>query len=136
MLRTITWDDALAAAKKIVPGCSILIPDPIADAAKANGLSVVFHPIPEWESLSDDEMLSIVGLCDGDSDEIVIAVTDESFGPRTPFIFKLIERSEFCLAHRDRFGMIVFDGDAVFILPESRRILLLHHSGFYCRLQG
>ena len=131
MIYLIPWSEAIDALRRLLPECERVDPEVIATAAKAMGLSADFVEIANWESMTDEEILSILIPHPVDASEPIIAVTEASFLKATPFSFRQCETHEFVNFHFDNYNECVVNGDAVFIMPTRRKVITFHHSGYF-----
>ncbi|WLD14996.1 hypothetical protein [Planctellipticum variicoloris] len=141
VVTSIDWSDALSALNSLLPNSrdSIrdkrgFLPDRIADAASAAGLSFTFLPMKDYESLDDLDILARIlpesRVCGAD----VIVITDESFVRGGPFRTAADSLNEFASWHRLTFGRFVFDGDVILLFPARSQIVLFHHEGYYASI--
>ena len=134
MINLLPYPSALEELNKLLPTCHSLTPDPISDSAKKMGLSVMFVPLENWESMSDDQIFQTILPAQMGADEPIIVVTDASFCKASPFSFRGNEFSEFVRFHFDNYHECVVNGDVVIIMPARRVLVLFHHEGYHATI--
>ena len=122
----------------ITPARSCITPAVVLHYAELSGIAAEHGVIPRWEEHDSgpglytrtelfDRVFADVPTLGGE----VMLITDECFPitAREPFFGHGESLREF-LAE----GPFVFDGDAVFIWPEARRISVFHHEGTFAHI--
>src|SRR5579872_4800555 len=138
-LPTISIGEAEAILLSLVhaPGSreeSAFDPDHIRRAAIKQGATDHAWPISGIEDRSDSELLAELALPADIERESVIIIPNDSFRPSRDlfckaFLLRGQQLGEFIRSYHARTGSYFFDGDTVFLFPNSRQIIMLHHEG-------
>ena len=136
MISPCTWTSAVGVLNELLPGCDSFLPDAIAAAAEKSGHSVVFLPLPEWESMPDTDIIALLISVDLRDDERLIVVTEASWFKKVgPLEMVGSDLSGFLANHWSTYGEFAVDGDLVLVLLDRKSICIFHHEGFYCTLK-
>jgi hypothetical protein len=99
-----------------------LLPDTLADAARAVGHQVLVLPFPDWESRSDEELVQRAGPLDAE----LLVITEASFDAGA-FVVRAEDAKQFLIEHQQKHEP-VFNGDL--ILLGEHKIICVHHERF------
>ena len=131
MITPISWPLALQELGKLLPGCTALLPDAIAEAARKAGHSVHFVPLNGWESMNDEAVFQMILPGELKLREAMIIVTEASFSKATPFSLHRGDLPEFLQFHFRDYNECAINGDTIILLPEHRMIVIFHHEGVF-----
>jgi hypothetical protein len=134
--QNIELSTAEEALKKCLPGSSIM-PDRISDAARTLNIEVRFVRIPQWEIQETGvDVYSKLELFDLMFSGVEIPASELIFIPDFILPGKALRYSGGQLREAiARLPHFVFDLDAIFLWPESRRISVFHHGGGFFHVQ-
>ncbi|MEL6185927.1 MAG: hypothetical protein AAFU79_14985 [Myxococcota bacterium] len=123
------WKPALEKLRLLLPGATDFIPDNIAAAAVAQGVSVAWVHLRAFGNEDDavwSELLPL--LADVGDDESVALVADVCYvKDRGPFYSSWRELREILPSLAERYGEPILALDVVIVAETS--VLLVHHSG-------
>jgi len=132
------WSLLPIAREHITAARSCITPAAVLHYAELSGVSLRRGVIPRWEEHgSGPGLYTNIELFDRVfADEPVlggqlILITDDCFPitTREPFVGHGESMREFLVE-----ASFVFDGDAVFVWPEARRISVFHHEGIFAHI--
>lgn len=135
-MKQMTLDEAASVALGLwgqtreQPGRQLLLPDQLIEIATSAGATVLSKPFVDMEERSDESMyeeaLSPARPIAGD----IIMITERSFEPSAGAMVFDDRSHAAALAQHKRLLGRVFDGDTIFVIPQQRKVVLVHHSGF------
>ena len=98
--------------------------------------SIQWTPVPNHESLDDNELLEATGVLQHFPSGHLYAHTSQSASRGGCFQFAAAYLERFILEHRERYGEKFFCGDPLLVAEKEPLLWTLHHEGLTGLLRG
>lgn len=132
---SISWPEAFAILRGFLPDCNQLVPDAILEAARIAGFQAELRQLPDWESLTDFEIIRLILPARENPAERLVFVSDVCFSKKIePFLITIGQLEDFVSDHLSTYHECAVNGDLVLLLLERKQIVLFHHEGYYATI--
>jgi hypothetical protein len=130
MPQAVSWDDALAELRRLVPGAPAFFPpDGLAPAADAVAGPARRQAVPDWADLSDLAILDRIMADQPDLDGPLLVCTAHLGFHGSPVRIAADRLRAYVAGHLDAAGECFFNGDVVVLAPAARRLLIFREGG-------